>query len=192
MKSTEFLQAAIDVQAERGKQYDKPSGERSMAATVSAFNCITGYTLEEADGWMFMGLLKLVRQSQNPEKYHHDSALDFVAYASLYAEAASEQCGQLEALSGVKFGDTPIEQLNPEDCAVVDPNTPSWDDAPNSMKWLAQDGAFPFAWVFFENEPFEKQGSWLQNEGKWLNKGPGKEPLDHLKTLQSRPTSTAK
>lgn len=98
MKSTEFLQAAIDVQAERGKQYDKPSGERSMAATVSAFNCITGSMLEESDGWMFLGLLKLVRQSQNPEQYHHDSALDFVAYASLYAEAASEQCGQLEAL----------------------------------------------------------------------------------------------
>lgn len=97
MKSTEFLQAAIDVQAERGKQYDKPTGERSMAATVSAFNCITGSMLEESDGWMFLGLLKLVRQSQNPEQYHHDSALDFVAYASLYAEAASEQCGQLEA-----------------------------------------------------------------------------------------------
>jgi len=97
MKSTEFLQAAIDVQAERGKQYDKPTGERSMGATISAFNCITGYTLEESDGWMLLGLLKLVRQSQNPEQYHHDSALDFVAYASLYAESASEQCGQIEA-----------------------------------------------------------------------------------------------
>lgn len=96
MKSTEFLQSAIDVQAERGKQYDKPTGERSMGATISAFNCITGYTLEESDGWMLLSLLKLVRQSQNPEKYHHDSALDFVAYASLYAEAASEQCGQKE------------------------------------------------------------------------------------------------
>lgn len=95
MKSNEFLQAAIDVQKERGAQYDKPSGERSMGATVAAFNCITGFSLEESDGWMLLGLLKLVRQSQNPEKYHHDSALDFVAYASLYAEAASEQCKHL-------------------------------------------------------------------------------------------------
>lgn len=102
MKSTEFLQAAMDVQAERGKQYDKPSGERSMAATISAFNCITGSMLEESDGWMFLALLKLVRQSQNPEQYHHDSALDFVAYASLYAEAASEQCGQFEAQEAEK------------------------------------------------------------------------------------------
>lgn len=92
MKSNEFLQAAIDVQKERGAQYDKPSGERSMGATVAAFNCITGHNLKEQDGWMLQGLLKLVRQSQNPEKYQHDSALDFVAYASLYAEAASEQC----------------------------------------------------------------------------------------------------
>lgn len=98
MKSTEFLQSAMDVQKERGEQYDKPSGERSMGATVRAFNAITGHTLEESDGWMLLGLLKLVRQAQNPEKYHHDSALDFVAYASLYAEAASEQCGQIETL----------------------------------------------------------------------------------------------
>lgn len=97
MKSTEFLQSAMDVQKERGEQYDKPSGERSMGATVRAFNAITGHALEESDGWMLLGLLKLVRQAQNPEKYHHDSALDFVAYASLYAEAASEQCGQVEA-----------------------------------------------------------------------------------------------
>ena len=96
MKSTEFLQSAMDVQKERGEQYDKPNGERSMGATVRAFNAITGHVLEESDGWMLLGILKLVRQSQNPDKYHHDSALDFVAYSSLYAEAASEQCGQVE------------------------------------------------------------------------------------------------
>lgn len=135
MKSTEFLQAAMDVQAERGKQYDKPSGERSMAATVSAFNCITGSMLEESDGWMFLGLLKLVRQSQNPEQYHHDSALDFVAYASLYAEAASEQCGQLE------------EQ---KEAASNLPDGYSWNDAPEWAQWLATDkeGAH-----WYEEEP---------------------------------------
>lgn len=120
MKSTEFLQSAIDVQAERGKQYDKPTGERSMGATISAFNCITGYTLEESDGWMLLSLLKLVRQAQNPEQYHHDSALDFVAYASLYAEAASEQCGQKEEFDPTTM---PIIELK------VD-GAPSWDDAP--------------------------------------------------------------
>lgn len=87
MQSTEFLQAAIDVQAERGKQYDSPEGERSMGRTVQAFNAITGRDLIEAEGWLLLQVLKDVRQWQNPEAYHHDSALDGVAYASLKAEA---------------------------------------------------------------------------------------------------------
>lgn len=87
MKSTEFLQAAIDVQAERGKQYDTPEGERSMGRTVAAFNVITGRDLTEAEGWLLLQVLKDVRQWQNPTHYHHDSALDCVAYASLKAEA---------------------------------------------------------------------------------------------------------
>ena len=91
MKSTEFLQSAIDVQAERGKQYDKPTGERSMGATVTAFNAITGRDLSEAEGWLLLQTLKDVRQWQNPFKYHHDSALDGVAYSALKAEALSEE-----------------------------------------------------------------------------------------------------
>ena len=85
--STYFLQAAIDVQAERGKQYDAPDGTRSMVKTVQAFNAITGHTLTEAEGWLLMQIVKDVRQWQNPDKYHEDSALDGVAYASLKAEA---------------------------------------------------------------------------------------------------------
>lgn len=91
MKSTEFLQAAIDVQAERGATYDKPTGERSMGATVTAFNATTGRDLSEAEGWLLLQILKDVRQWQNPSKYHHDSALDGVAYSALKAEALSEE-----------------------------------------------------------------------------------------------------
>ncbi|HHJ1297324.1 TPA: hypothetical protein ABHN85_09390 [Pseudomonas sp. H2] len=85
--STYFLQAAIDVQAERGKQYDAPDGTRSIVKTVQAFNAITGRDLTEAEGWLLMQIVKDVRQWQNPDKYHEDSALDGVAYASLKAEA---------------------------------------------------------------------------------------------------------
>ena len=143
MKSNEFLQAAIDVQKERGAQYDKPSGERSMGATVAAFNCITGNNLKEQDGWMLLGLLKLVRQSQNPEKYHHDSALDFVAYASLYAEAASEQCKPVEdarKTGGVIKSDATyiVRESAGEQCHTAK-NIPSWDDAPYWANWLAFD-----------------------------------------------------
>lgn len=87
MKATDFLQVAIDVQTERGKQYDQPTGERSMGRTVAAFNTITGRDLTEAEGWLLLQILKDVRQWQNPDQYHHDSALDGVAYASLKAEA---------------------------------------------------------------------------------------------------------
>lgn len=147
MKSNEFLQAAIDVQKERGAQYDKPSGERSMGATVAAFNCITGFTLEESDGWMLLGLLKLVRQSQNPEKYHHDSALDFVAYASLYAEAASEQCQTVEEVTESKV-------------------IPEWScrlNAPETANFLAMDK--DGKWNWFDDEPYiHESGTWFTSK----------------------------
>ena len=146
MKSNEFLQAAIDVQKERGTQYDKPSGERSMGATVAAFNCITGFTLEESDGWMLLSILKLVRQSQNPEKYHHDSALDFVAYASLYAEAASEQCKPVEEAAESKV-------------------IPEWSyrlRAPETANFLAMDK--DGKWNWFEDEPY------IHESDKWFRK----------------------
>ena len=71
---------------ERGRQYDKPQGERSMQATVTAFNAISGHSLTEADGFLLMAILKMVRD-QSREKPHRDSIDDLVAYASLYGEA---------------------------------------------------------------------------------------------------------
>jgi len=82
----EFLTEAVEVMQERGKQYDSPQGERSMGKTVGAFNIITGYKLTEADGWLFMEILKNVRQAAAPT-YHNDSAVDGVAYSALKAEA---------------------------------------------------------------------------------------------------------
>jgi hypothetical protein len=87
MKAHEFLGKAQALMLERGKQYDKPEGERSMGTAVSAFNTITGRSLTEAEGWLLLQVLKDVRQWQNPDKYHADSAEDCVAYAALKAEA---------------------------------------------------------------------------------------------------------
>ncbi len=95
MKATEFLQAAMDTQAERGKEYDQPGGERSMGRTVQAFNTITGRDLTEAEGWLLLQVLKDVRQWQNPGRYHYDSALDGVAYSALKAEALSAGYGSV-------------------------------------------------------------------------------------------------
>ena len=86
MKATDYLRQAALTMEERAKQYDQPEGERSMGKTVAAFNIITGHKLREDQGWLFMSLLKDVRD-QSTERPHEDSCIDKVAYSALYAEA---------------------------------------------------------------------------------------------------------
>jgi hypothetical protein len=81
-----FLQEAAKILAARGKTYDSKEGERSMAKTVAMFNLRTGKNLTEAEGWMFLGYLKDVRQD-SAGGVHHDSAVDRINYALLEAEA---------------------------------------------------------------------------------------------------------
>lgn len=87
-----LLSKAASIMEERGKQYDKPEGERSMGKAVMAFNTITDRDLTEAEGWLLLQVLKDVRLWQRPG-YHQDSAEDCIAYAALKAEAK-----QIEAL----------------------------------------------------------------------------------------------
>lgn len=81
-----MLGSALKRMAERALEYDKPGGERSMAATVAAFNAVTGQSLSESEGWMFMECLKAVRDFTTPGG-HADSQEDRIAYAALGAEA---------------------------------------------------------------------------------------------------------
>ena len=89
MNALDAMQEAAQTILQRGKDYDLPEGERSMAATVAAFNAITGRTFDESDGWLFMLLLKQVRQYQKPG-FHKDSAIDGIDYAALMAESLSK------------------------------------------------------------------------------------------------------
>jgi hypothetical protein len=84
--ASEYLQNAAMHLADRAATYDKPEGERSMGATIAAFNAITGRNLSEPEGWLLMLLLKQVRLFQRPA-FHRDSAEDAVAYAALLAES---------------------------------------------------------------------------------------------------------
>lgn len=88
-----LLEDGLKVLSERGKQYD-PAGktERSMEKIVAAFKIITGKELTEAEGWMFMAILKQVRSFQRPG-FHADSAQDFVCYSALYGEAKAKEGG---------------------------------------------------------------------------------------------------
>lgn len=85
-KAQDLLHRAASLMDERGKQYDQRSGERSMAATVTAFNAVAGYHLTEADGFLLLAILKMVRDQQR-DTPHRDSIEDLVAYSSLYGEA---------------------------------------------------------------------------------------------------------
>lgn len=64
--------------------------ERSMAATVQAFNIITrrvgDRALTESEGWLLMQTLKDVRD-RSTKAPHRDSLEDGIAYSSLKAEA---------------------------------------------------------------------------------------------------------
>ena len=82
----EFLRQGASHMEDRASTYDSPEGERSTGKAVKAFNAVTGRELTEAEGWLFLQLLKDVRQWANPE-FHRDSAEDCVAYAALKAEA---------------------------------------------------------------------------------------------------------
>jgi hypothetical protein len=73
----------------RGKTYDKDDKqeERSMGKTVAAFNALTGHSLTEEQGWLFMVTLKMARAQQG--YYKDDNYLDGTAYFALAGEAAS-------------------------------------------------------------------------------------------------------
>lgn len=87
IKAHEVLQAGIRHMQDRASTYDNPQGERSMEVTVKAFNAITGHNLSVEQGWLFMGVLKMVRSQQGAFKL--DNYEDLAAYAGLQAEAAA-------------------------------------------------------------------------------------------------------
>ncbi|MEO5811578.1 MAG: DUF6378 domain-containing protein [Rhodanobacter sp.] len=78
---------AADTITERGKQRDKPSGERSMSRTVAAFNALYGTSLSETQGWQFMVLLKAARAVTG--KPRMDDYIDQAAYSALAGESAA-------------------------------------------------------------------------------------------------------
>ena len=86
MNAHDILQAAAGHMRDRAATYDKPEGERSMGATVAAFRAVSGVTMTETQGWLFMALLKAVRSQQGA--YRADSFEDGAAYFALAGESA--------------------------------------------------------------------------------------------------------
>jgi hypothetical protein len=67
---------------------DAEQGERSMAATVRAFNAIYGLDLTETQGWMFMVFLKAARAKEG--QFNLDDYIDGAAYFALAGESAAK------------------------------------------------------------------------------------------------------
>lgn len=89
MKANEILRQAADVIEQRGQLRDKPDGERSMARAVEAFNTLTGASITELDGWLFMSVLKIARATAG--RPHLDDWTDLAGYAALGAECVAAQ-----------------------------------------------------------------------------------------------------
>ena len=88
--AADILRAGLKHMEDRATTYDKPEGERSMAATVAAFNAVTdGKVDTEEKGWLFMVLLKIVRSQQGDFKL--DNYEDGGAYFGLMGEAANKE-----------------------------------------------------------------------------------------------------
>lgn len=88
MNASEVLSQAQSEMQDRAVTYDKPHGQRSMANTVAMFNAMTGYELNEEQGWKFMCCLKLVRSEQGA--FRADNFVDGAAYFGLAGEIAAK------------------------------------------------------------------------------------------------------
>ena len=90
--SKDYLNECIEVQNQRGEQYDsKGTGERSFAAAASAFNAMTGQNIKGSDVCLLLTCVKAVRQYSDPTRVHEDSLLDLVSYAALWAEEINKE-----------------------------------------------------------------------------------------------------
>lgn len=99
-----LLGTARDIQKQRADDYDQPGGERSMDATVKAFNIITRRdgerAVSESEGWLLMQVLKDVRD-RSTKWAHRDSLLDCVSYASLKGEARLKETNAASMFTSV-------------------------------------------------------------------------------------------
>lgn len=113
MNAHDILKAAAGHMSDRAATYDRPSGERSMGATVEAFKAVSGIGLTEGQGWLFMALLKAVRSQQGA--YRADSYEDGAAYFALAGEAAhaaSHAADAMPATLGKQNAFEPASQID--------------------------------------------------------------------------------
>jgi hypothetical protein len=88
------LTAAGDSIAQGSNQRDA-SGDRSMRATVAAFNAIEGTQISVRQGWQLLALFKMTHAAASDQngQFNPKHALDAAAYAALAGEEAAAAAG---------------------------------------------------------------------------------------------------
>lgn len=170
-----ILTAALGHMRDRAATYDKPEGERSMGATVDAFLAVTGVSMTEEQGWLFMALLKAVRSQQGA--YRADSYEDGAAYFALAGEAAVRdrnggwtdkaikaaslpRCGPMCATCHTIHG-------TQDRCPAIEPAS-AIDDDSERMQAIGQNGNGGEHY----DDPWAGAPEWakhavMQSDGKW-------------------------
>ena len=171
-----ILNAALSHMRDRAATYDKPEGERSMGATVDAFLAVTGVSMTEEQGWLFMALLKAVRSQQGA--YRADSYEDGAAYFALAGEAAVRdrnggwtdkaikaaalpRCGPMCATCHTIHG-------TQDRCPAIEPAS-AIDDDSERMQAIGQNGNGGEHY----DDPWAGAPEWakhavMQSDGKWF------------------------
>ena len=129
-----ILTAALGHMRDRASTYDKPEGERSMGATVNAFLAVTGVSMTEEQGWLFMALLKAVRSQQGA--YRADSYEDGAAYFALAGEAAVRDRTVKESLTVHPVHPATFDHIDPADVEIAS----AIDDDSERMQAIGQNG----------------------------------------------------
>ena len=129
-----ILTAALGHMRDRAATYDKPEGERSIGATVDAFQAVTGVSLTEEQGWLFMALLKAVRSQQGA--YRADSYEDGAAYFALAGEAAVRDRTVKESLTVHPVHPATFDHIDPADVDIAS----EIEDDSERMQAIGQNG----------------------------------------------------
>lgn len=158
-RAPDILTAALGHMQDRAATYDKPEGERSMPATVAAFNAITGLEVTAEQGWLFAVLLKAVRSQQGG--YRPDNYEDGAAYFALMGEqAAADRKPVYQGRDvSIEFVEKlpPVAELDPEQFANSSKSATHRDGGGNlykvcdmSGRWLRHGSK---CWVFASSDP---------------------------------------
>lgn len=88
MNAEQILEKGIAAIRSRAEERDLDE-ERSMGKAVEIFHLISGESLSEYHGWLFMVALKLARNAT--ARINEDDLVDCAAYCALALECATNQ-----------------------------------------------------------------------------------------------------